>query len=202
MPQSNRLCLEGDCWAFQLAASQAQARDRLSKFSGDVVRMLLSAGDLPKRTREKLGVSDKLLAELRQISQVSGQWSDKIAVKKSSGSMAKGEKMQVAALWAMRLLDSFTHKRPTSTRAGLYVRITELLHEIATGRHGNAENACRRIVSERRRLPDFYFCGELEIPDWERTGAQLLPSPPLPFELVPIPVPSLSRKTRKLRKPR
>jgi hypothetical protein len=157
-------------------SSQGQAKERLSKFSKNVARMIHSAGDLPWSAREKFGISDKHLAELRRWSKVSGQWSDKIKVKKTSGSTARGEKMQLAAGEAMSLLYTCAHKRPTSTRGGLYVRITELLHEIATGRHGSAENACRYIIRQQLVWPD--FMGELKQPDWERSGEPLLPPPP------------------------
>jgi hypothetical protein len=158
-----------------------QVRKRLSKFSSDVARMILSASDLPKSAREKLGLSNEQLAKIKRWGQVSGQWSSKIKVKRTSPTVAKGEKMQTAASWAMILLYGFTDKRPTSTisvhgHGGAFLRITEDLYEIATGRQGDAEKACLRILRQKKSWPD--FLGELERPGWEEPVDELLPPPP------------------------
>jgi hypothetical protein len=146
--------------------SPGQGRKKLSRFSSDATRLLNSAGNLPDSARRKLGLSDRYLSETRRMSQVSGNWSDKIVVRRSSGSRAKGDQMLLAAYCAFSLINRYTNKRITLTRGRDYIRIAALMYRMVTGKRGNLEKACSRVFREIRDWPDF----EPELPDWERSG--------------------------------
>jgi hypothetical protein len=134
----------------------------------DLIRARKTARSLPKGLRVIVGLDDDFLRRIEDVAHASGKFSDNTAARKTN---IAADQMLVAAAWACHLIGMYTEQQPTTTRGGYYVRLTELIHEVATGERkpiaetatskvkpsADAERACVRylhMIWNNRRPPN------------------------------------------------
>jgi hypothetical protein len=138
-------------------------KKKVAKLAADLARVRNTARDLPDGALRSLG-AEELIANLEQVREQAARWSDKIPVKRTSGSTVDGERMLLAAASARHLLITFTEKPVTLTRGGDYFKISALLYRIATGKRANLEKPCARHLHQIQR--SLVASGKPNQPDW------------------------------------
>jgi hypothetical protein len=147
-----------------------EVKEKMDKLTNLLARARNAAKELPPSLLDA-----DVIADLEQKRLAAERWSDKILVKKTNQKRAEGERMLLAAARARHLIIMWTehpvlkvaarnlkHAKPTD----IYVRITQLMHKIATGKERDAEQACAdhlELIWE-----SITVTGEPEEPDWLR----------------------------------
>lgn len=125
-----------------MAASASEERKRLTKVEAKLKAARAAVGD---DDNELTAVLDRALAKYRDAI-------EKLSVERSGGAGGRlaAEQKKVAAEKAFDLLLEHGGGEPTLSKDGRYIRLTNLLHKVATGKSTDMSRACARYFADLR----------------------------------------------------
>ena len=125
-------------------------RTKLRKVAKALGSVRVALEQLPEWERREL----LTVEQVKSAEKESTRRAEEVIVRASGGAKADAARMQVAAACAFKLL--FMRQLPTLTKDGVWIRLANLLFELATDKRGrDASRACQKHMERLRQLGEW-----------------------------------------------